>query len=448
MINNISKIAQTVHKINNPNLPIGTLIEEIPTDIGRARAGYKRGGIIEGAEKFRKEIFAALVWMFGIPLFKKLGDNICEHFLSIPMAIDFCKEGEGNNSIKDSVNFIKTHTKETAGDCELAKYLIPKFKNQDAEALIKKITAGKKVTAVAAFLINCAAMGVILPKINQAITRKKLKEAKAKNFAPKFSSFEEYRNKTRDEKNNSDINFKGIGKLGEFVYRMENDNVTRLVSTDVPMIIGRTLTSRNKYEALENFFMDTTSSYLYSFCAMHVQKLLRNKTKNPNTAPIIAEKMMQNPNALKHALDNLDEIMSAEKPTGSEILYTLFDDKNLAKDIYENATYGRYGKINKFVKYKELDDIDSSVLALLKKIKENAQNKNLIKEDGTINLENIKEYVKKINNKNIMFLFLGLGVSIFGLAYLVPKLTFAITKKLTGKNEFVGIQNYDDKDKK
>jgi len=65
--NSYSTLARVVSHINNPNYQTGTLIEEIPCSLGRSYAGYKRGGMLEGAEKLRKETMAAAFWLFGIP---------------------------------------------------------------------------------------------------------------------------------------------------------------------------------------------------------------------------------------------------------------------------------------------------------------------------------------------------------------------------------------------
>ena len=74
-INNVySGLARAVNHINNPNLPTGVLIEEIPADVGRSYEGYKRGGILEGAEKLRKELMSAAVWIAGIPVFQKANE--------------------------------------------------------------------------------------------------------------------------------------------------------------------------------------------------------------------------------------------------------------------------------------------------------------------------------------------------------------------------------------
>ena len=88
--NNYSRLANTVRILNDPTMPWGTLAEEIPTDIGRSYAGYKRGGVLEGLEKLRKELMTAAVWMFGMPAFNKLGNIFCEKVLKIPTKdIDF-----------------------------------------------------------------------------------------------------------------------------------------------------------------------------------------------------------------------------------------------------------------------------------------------------------------------------------------------------------------------
>ena len=46
--------------------------------------------------------------------------------------------------------------------------------------------------------------------------------------------------------------------------------------------------------------------------------------------------------------------------------------------------------------------------------------------------------------KNAVFLASGLVMSILGLAVIIPKTAFWITKKLTGKNEFSGLMSVDD----
>ena len=115
---------------------------------------------------------------------------------------------------------------------------------------------------------------------------------------------------------------------------------------------------------------------------------------------------------------------------------------------YEAGTFGKYGKINKFVKTSELNEIDKSVFNFMNYIKEKQTDLNPLFKDGTINLDFIKEIASKVNKTNAGFLGLGLLSSIIGLSVIVPKTTLWITKQLTGRNEFTGIANYDDLNKK
>lgn len=463
MFNNISysPLAQAVSHINNPNYATGTLLEEVPCTLGRTRAGFKRGGTIEGMERFRKESMSALVWLFGIRAFNKLGNLFFEHVLKTPMISDFCKKGEGNNCIQDTVDFLAQgfKTKEEAlenvprvfGDrFKNVDYSIliekygDKFKGVDTEKLVRKIKGAKMISSLSALVFNCVMMGVILPKVNQAITRKKLQEQKVQSETPlKYPSFGEFSKNTNSNKSQgSQISFGGID-LENMVYRIDNDNRYRLVATDIPMLIGRVATSRNKYEALENIMIDGGSMYFYNFCAGHVQKLLRNNSKVPNIDPKIAEYIaVQGEDALKNAYEQIEQNKTS--------IMDLFEP-NVAKEIYKGATYGKYGHIEKFVKTQDLENIDSTVVKFLNYIKDKAKATDGVEKqlfvDGKINEDILKDAVKKINRTNALYLASGLAVSILGLALIVPKVTYWVTKKITGKDEFTGITDYSDNSK-
>ena len=454
---NFSTIAKTVHTINNGNRPYGALIVEIPTDIGRSYAGYKRGGFLEGAEKFRKEVMAAVVWLVGIPVFKSLGDKFCENILKIPMAIDFSNSENGNSAIEDTVEFLVKETKEKADEFINNKEkagnffdtsALPEkyfregksiFAGMDAQKLIKNVKSAKVITSIAAFALNIALLGVGLPLLNQAMTRKKMANMKNDNQQAttlKVDNFEDFRAKTKKESNK--ISFTGLQNvlkhpLLSFVDGIENSNTFRLIAPDAPMMAGRIKTSRNKYEALETIVIDGAGIFLYNFCADCVQNFLRKKTQTPSIAPTLSEIISsKDENVIKNAIKKIEE--------NKDVIPKLADifDKDTAQEIYKTATYGKYGKINKYVKFETLKGIDEEVCKFLKKLKD--EKPNLTKED-------IASYIKKTNNKNALFLGIGLLTAILGQAVIVPKVAFKITEKLTGKNQFTGIANYENEKK-
>ncbi len=437
IVNNYSTLTKIVSHISNPNIQTGTLIQEVPTDIGRSWAGYKRGGVIEGAEKLRKELMGAVVWIFGIPVFNKLGNLFCENILKIPMNIDYSNPQEGRDSIANSINYLTKGLNPDNLDVGDLKKYGTKFRKEniskeDLDALIKKTRGAKQVTSIAAIVLNCLAMGVIIPKINQTLTAKKLNETKnSDTYNNKlFISMDDYK---KDTAKKDGLSFTG-GLADYITYKVENSNRFRLLITDGPMEAGRVVTSRNKYEALEYLMMDLGSMYFYNFCKDNVQSFIRSKiTKMPSINPKAAE-LLQNlkPNEIEAAL-NIQNPKDLVQILGKDL-------EGLAQNIYKEATHGKYGKINKFVKDSDLRQIDSDVLSLFRKIKEAAK-------DGIIDEQTIKDVIGKVNKANALALGAGLLSSIIGLAILVPKLTFAVTKKITGKDEFTGIANYDD-DKK
>ena len=459
--NNYTYLTRVVTDIQNPNNSLGVLIEEIPSDIGRSYEGFKRGGVLEGAEKMRKELMNAAVWLGGIPLFKFLGDKFSEHILHLPMKVDFSNAAEGNDAIGDTLKYIfKGENPNNLDVSGISKKYVNKFskyakENINIEDMAKKVSNAKKITSVAAVVLNCLMMGIVLPKINQKITKNKLKEQKRKEYAPKFESMDEFQLKS---KKNRDINFTGFFKDVEndikkygfgytIGYRTENDSTFRLVSTDIPMIIGRVATSRNKYEALENLVMDGMAMYFYNFCSGEVQRGLRKLfgTKQapiPDIMPTVSETILKiDSSVLKNAFATMENDNSLK--TISEIL-----PKDVVKEIYKAGTYQKYGQINKFVKNSDLENIDKSVFNFLNYIKSKQTESMPLIKDETVNLDLIKEVTSKVNKTNAVFLGAGLLASIIGLAVIVPKTTFWITKKLTGRNEFTGIANYDDDKKK
>ncbi len=438
---NYSALAEIVNHINNPNNKMGVLIEEIPADLGRSYEGYKRGGLIEGSEKLRKEVMAAIVWLFGIPFFNKAGNIFCEKVLKIPMDIDLSNTKEGNNSILDSINYLKTNKNPKNLDVsELKKYqtgkIQEKIKNLSTEAILKRIKSAKTITILASLVINCGLMGIVLPKINQKITEKKLSKNNVSKTMLKEQSIDKYIDSFKNNKQN--LNFKGniISLLQNYAYKLENNNRTRLVSTDVPMITGRAATSRNKYEALEFILMDGGSIFFYNYSLGLVQKMLRKIFPTPDINPKIAEDISKlNPKTIEDAIKDINKNSNIE---------SLFKDKNLKDKYYKIGTFNKYGKINRFVKDEDLKQIDKSVVSLLEKI---SSNESIFKE-GKIDQNELQKFIKRINKTNALYMIAGFVVSILGLASIMPKLTFWITKKITGKNTFAGITNYNNNEKK
>ncbi|MBQ4646407.1 MAG: hypothetical protein IJB79_03570 [Candidatus Gastranaerophilales bacterium] len=432
-----SNLAKGLNHLKNPNAQTGTLLIEVPADLGRAYSGYKRGGVIEGAEKLRKEVMSAAVWLFGIPFFNFLGNLGCEKLLKLPMNIDYSKAKDGRDAIRDSVEYLATGLNPKNLDVsELEKYA-NKFKIKDVEKTIKNIKGAKQAISISAWLINCFLMGVALPKLNQAITAKKLKKEesiKSQLSTQKHISLEEFKNQTKKNKNISFKGNHGINNIQDiadaFTYGLNSNNTVRLISTDVPMIIGRCATARNKYEALEIGIMDTAAIFFYNFCTGVVENQLRKHVGTPDVNAIVSEYLTKQDN------DTLKNAINIAKDKSQKFdLRELFGSE-VADEIYKQATHKKYGKINRFVKDEELKNIDKSVRGFLEHLGSFKE----IFDGENINFEQVAKIAKKTNIKNSVFFGIGTIASFLGLGILIPKVAYFITKKITGKDGFIGIQ--------
>ena len=421
-----SNLAKGLTTLQNPNKEWGTLLIEVPADIGRAYSGYKRGGIIEGAEKFRKDMISGLIWLFGIPLFNKAGSALFEKCFKLPMNIDYDEQ-----IIKNSLNYIaKKENARNLDISELSKYgadFAKKINDIGLEKSVKNVKNARQLITIGSWLLNCFLMGIALPKINQAITRKKLKEQQPKDYAMQFETFKEFEQKTKNKKDKN-VTFKGL--IDKFTYGLNNNAKVRLISTDVPMIVGRCATARNKYEAFEIALMDSSAIIFYNFTLGWTQNILSKIFASPQTNAKVSEYIVSlDENTLNNA------IKGATNEKESFKLDTFFDKKAI-NEIYSQGTNGKFGKINRLVKDEEIKQIDRSTESLLKYI---GNNKKAFK-DGKINIEEATKLIKKLNIKNTAFYSLGTIISILGLGILIPKIAYAITKKITGKDGFVGIQ--------
>lgn len=432
-----SKLASVLTHLENPNKETGALLVDLPSDLGKAYSGYKRGGIIEGSEKLRKEIISAAVWLFGIPAFNKLGNLVFEKIFKLPMNIDYDEK-----TIKQTLEYIaENKNPNNLNIKDLEKYgkeFTDKIKTLGIDKSVKKVKGAKQIITIGAWALNCALMGIIIPKLNQKATRKKLEKEKNKNlnYAPKFDSFQEFQEKNKK----SNIAFKGISNIADVMtYAINNNAKARLISTDVPMIIGRCATARNKYEALEIGIMDSLAILFYNFTLGWTQNILNKICGNPTINAKIGEIIAQQDS------NTLDTVIKAATNESSEIFQLTKQQgqfsTDVVKEIFKQGTNGKYGKINRFVKSEELENIQGSVQNFLinisKKLPKNP--------DGTYNTDNLKNIVKNINRKNAAFYAIGTVVSVLGLGILIPKMVYGITKKLTGKDGFVGIQEEDKK---
>lgn len=431
---------------------------------GRTYEAYKRGGYVEARERGTEETLGAVFWIGGVPAFNKLGDVVGKKFLGVR-----------------DVNF------------DVGKDSVRKpFENylQKMPKLTEKQLAAFKFTKIAASIVlSNAVIGFIVPKLNQAITRKYQ------------CTLENLDKKREQSKNNKNPNFKGGGiqTLLSLTHNFENDSRYKLLSSDAGIAGGRAINARNKHERREALFRDLASIYFYMFCKNHIASMFnylqdgRSTRIDPASVGILDNHLKDNlkeksysaeeferavmgdKNAvvpekvqkeIKNGIITLEDFRKAVEDTKlreiaqkmSELqpkvkdvaiitseqvkdIYTggLINDPNMLKKVFEKYSSGKSIQTTAYYPEKDLRDLKGRmhdyIIDIIKKAKSAGENidSKILTRANKMNLA-----------KNAFNLTTGLAVSACFLATIIPKVQYWITQKTTGENKFPGVQKYDD----
>ena len=240
---------------------------------GRTVQAYNRGGENEARERFIEETTGAVVWIAGV---KCLNDYVGDPILKKLFGANF---DVGTDKLLRTPfdNFMKKHPSKRFTKGQIASI--------------------KAIKVLASVLIADAFIGLVVPPLNQKLTKnltKKKSEAKQqKNIEDKLEL---------SSKNKTNPTFKGSGMVSAinvFTDAIERSNTGKLLSTDAGLISGRMYSARNNDERREIAIRDIGSIYFYMWAQNHVGNLLnfaqsgRFTRINPTTANTFNEHLMK-----------------------------------------------------------------------------------------------------------------------------------------------------------
>lgn len=459
----LSPLSGALGQFYNANATLPTLIIETGVTLGRANEANKRGGKPEAIDRLVEQGISAIVWIYGVKALKSIGDFIGEKILKYDLNFDI-----GFDKLRNPL------------------------KNADKNAL--KFKAGNILvsTAIATYFI-----GAILPKINNAILKKTLKKEKSQKetYKPKIDSFSEFKSNTSK---NKQISFGAIGGIENLAHILENNSTARLLITDTGVVAGRFANAPNRYRKIEGLFRDVASIYFYLKATQDITAVLNKLTKNTDINPdvleytveMLNEKLKENPNlscddflelavgkikkadleklkslfenektidletfkkefkeAFEALEENADKMSALQYPIdgkkylsfrqASDVLANSWCcDSKFLKTAFEKATGRKNIDISDsktFVSSKFLDKTRASIDNFIEQIYKCAKEKG---DDFKINKDFIENIAKKNISKNFAFNIIGTVISIFALGTLIPKIQYAITRKMTNENKF------------
>lgn len=239
--NGVAKFITNMTK-NDAMGPIIAL--EATVTAGRTIQAYKRGGKDEARERLIEESTGAIVWLFGVKALNWIGDKILD-------------KAFGGNFDVGTDKVLRTPFK------NFMKAKPPKGLKPQHVALIK---AAKVLSSV---LLADAFIGLVVPPLNQKLTRNLRAKEKAKHDSKKIN------NDNKNTEKASNINFKGaLEAINVFTNAIENTNTGKLLSTDAGLVSGRMYSARNNTERREIAIRDIGSIYFYMWAQNHIANLL------------------------------------------------------------------------------------------------------------------------------------------------------------------------------
>lgn len=447
--------------LKNPDATLPTFLIEACCTSGRTYQSYKRGGTLEAKERFREEATCAFFWLWGIKGLNKIGDIIGEKFFDV-------LTDTGKDELRDPSYLMSNGAK------------IFKFSKIVSSAVLSMVL-----------------LGIIVPKVNHAITAKALNQNKIQK--PQ-ENLDEFIMSAKGNKNKYQVNFKGSEKLLNGImkasYKLENDNKWRLITTDSGMLAGRVYNSRHPAERFEYTFRDILSTVFYNFTTAWIIAGLNKLFKKTDVHPKVVDeicKYLQDKNLTGNQLresigtkisENIKRIdfdadgtikldkliqsltdlganeemlrkatlMSQLQPKlrGESILskaqvedvfsQSISSDPIFLKNTINAATYGRATNPKKFVSAQTCQSIRESIDDFMLEIADIAKDKNIN--------DCLKTIKKNTLIRTALFQIAGLAFSAFGLAILIPKLQIFLSQKIYGKQSFKDIATGNKKDGK
>ena len=319
-INNFTPAQRFVRGMESRGLGPLILLECFVTG-GRTLQAYKRGGFIEARERFTEESIGALFWFAGVKVFNKINDFILKKLLNI--------KNSNFDTEKDAIRN------------PLANYM--NWTKKEGQKISKSKIAGFKFTKIAASIILANGLvGFVVPKLNQAITRAyRSKNPNKEQNKPTYSTLvppkdiEEFLNKSKQQK---DIAFTGdmAQTLLQLAHKFEHNTYYQLLSTDVGITTGRTISARNTPERIEVLWRDLVSIFFY-LCSMPlINKGLNRLEGQKNYSRL-------NPVGARQVTDYMTQVMNKNNNLDPQAFKSLmlgdteFADKMMSKFKLNNG---------------------------------------------------------------------------------------------------------------
>ncbi len=419
---------------NNSSL-VPLAIKDIANSIGLTTGSYILGDKLEGKDRFLDEFGTQAIWLFGLPVFKKITDltlykafkidpKVDVRLLDNPEVLNKAIEIEKNAKIKKSLENLKINPK-FSKSLALIKFTI---------ATILTIVSYTMLTKYRHKKTKEAAQKEILAEH----ASKHMKQTRLNNKGTFFGEFIK-----NVENNNSDtskkVPFTGKGNLIKNLQEFMFDPVKNLMIVDSSITTERLSKSRNGQEFIGYTIKEgATWGFMY-FASKPIQKFLEKQAVTKHNKSIDLDARVIESDELKNAFENMDIVEESLKnfpKDAKDVEIFEYIHKNpedfivkIAKKCDEIPTLPKSDLIDnrKLINFGDYGN-RSGVKGVYAKVE------NLLKqykESG----ETIETFLGKVKHLKRKSVIMNLGTCIGALGIAVPAIMIAV-RYLSGSKNF------------
>lgn len=415
--------------LGNNNSLVPMAIKDVANSAGLTAGSYITGDKLEGKDRFLDEFGTQAIWLFGIPVYKKLMDYTMYKALKIDPDFDVRNlSNKRSKLLEKSIEYADTSIKES---------IIKASKNP-------KYTTNLAMTKFVVSTALTIASYAGLTKYRHYKTRKDAEKEIIAEMAAEKKNKDTFAYTAPTSSAFNNVKFKKqttfTGSIQEFMY----NPVKNLMILDGAITAERLAESRNKQELLGYTIKEGSVWLFMYFASKPIQKFLEQAAEKnkKNPASIDLDARVIESKELKEAFENGKLTESSNKVlalrTHEELLDFIHNNPDdfvvqMAKKsdvlpVLKNAKQADNVDYRKFIDYDEFRGVAEKLTKLQNKFEEF---KNADVKEKT--LEAFLDNVKKLKRRSILK---NMGACIGALGILAPALMIAFRKLDKDNNAF------------
>ena len=419
--------SKLVSKLGSPNSRIPLAAKDIFNSAGYTYFSYDAGGKIEGKDRLVDEVGTGVIWLFGIPTYKKLIDKTIFKKAGISPEVDV-RILKDNNYLKKAIE--NAPTKTIMEDLKKAGANISKTK----ALTILKFGMSLGLTMLSYFALTKFKQNMTKKNIEKEFLAKQIENqpetlSPYNNENPIFSDF----NQSKKQNNTPSFGSSSLSKVAESIVLNPINNMFVLDTC----ISGERLSSaRTKGEFAEYGIKEGSFLFFVYIADKLIKKGIETASEKILKSPIKLDAKFLSTNLAENILKQKslqDEIKEFSKKFGKNC-----DTNALYEYIFknQNSTVVEAAKSSGIISTIKTGQIDTRKYIDVKKMQELAENLQKFISSST-NSNNTKSYLNKIKALKVGSTMLNIGVCCLFLGYVVPKMMYDYRKKhQNGKNDF------------